>query len=801
MNILKHIPFLRTLSLGVGLAMGLVLASKVYFEQSFDDCYTDADRIFYLNEAAVLNGEYGVWAKVPGGVAPKLAKDYAEVEEGTRFFFRDGDKVKLGKTGDFVKVEPVMLADSSFAHILSTPVIAGNMPRTLDIKNQVAISQSLARRLYQGSGDRNAAARELLGKTVCVKDLGDSIAFTIGAVYEDYPLNATWRPEMIYSLESMLTFGMYDGRNDLMGNDMYYGLVKLKTAADSSRVTQRLGKFAEDNFGDYAEQLKKMRFSFSIRPFTDLRSTDTGSRSTLLILGFVAFALLLTSVLNYLLGIVSQSVTRAKEMAVRKCYGAGKRDFYLTMLLEAVVQTVLAVAIAAIVILAFRGTIESLSGSRLEALFTGRPLLLAIAIVLSIVAVITIVPAEIYQRVPVSVAFRSAGAKKHQWKRGLLCVEFVAVAFLLVALATVSMQYQRLVNADLGFDYDNLEIVSLYNNNKQEKRLLMSELRKLPQVADACFATSNPLVGFSGNNIYVKGHEDDAFNCNDGMFVDDHWANVLGLKLTSGTGFSEQSADYSEVIVDQRFIETARKTFGVALHPGDRVMNTAHEGEDGGMTIRGVVENIEIGSFQQTQSSKMLKYRPMIVAYCNPSNSVRNFDFIFIRHKQMDVNSLKAVNSVIERTLSDNVPIYETAESQIRSNYEDAKNTRSIVLLGGLITLLIALTGLIGYTIDEVRQRRKEIAVRRVNGAQMAEVRRMFVRKTMWLAVPSVCVGALLAVVAMERWEQQFAINIGMPWWQALVAVALTLLVIAAVTAFYVQRYAGQNPADSLRTE
>ena len=123
------------------------------------------------------------------------------------------------------------------------------------------------------------------------------------------------------------------------------------------------------------------------------------------------------------------------------------------------------------------------------------------------------------------------------------------------------------------------------------------------------------------------------------------------------------------------------------------------------------------------------------------------------------------------------------------------------MLVGGLVSLIIALLGLVGYTIDEVRRRAKEIAVRRVNGAQFSQIREMFIRDVMWIAGPSVAVGCVLAGIVAARWEQQFSIQAGLPWWVFAVTFISVLGIITIVSDVYVQIVANRNPAESIKTE
>ena len=119
---------LKIMTLGVGLAVGLVLASKVCFEKTFDDFYKDADRIYYLNEAIELNGRYQVYSQVAGGVAPKMKEYFPQIEEATRFtYIFETASMVMSESDKRVDIGPVCLGDTSLFRILDRKCLAGNL--------------------------------------------------------------------------------------------------------------------------------------------------------------------------------------------------------------------------------------------------------------------------------------------------------------------------------------------------------------------------------------------------------------------------------------------------------------------------------------------------------------------------------------------------------------------------------------------------------------------------------------------------------------------------------------------------
>lgn len=195
---------LKIMTLGVGLAVGLVLASKVCFEKTFDDFYKDADRIYYLNEAMELNGIYRVYPQVAGGVAPKMKEYFPQIEEATRFtYIFETASLIMPESDKRVDAGLTCLSDTSFFKVLDRKCLAGNLTEPLGIEANVVISSKLATKMAAAltSGkkmDEKAAAAAVLGQKFTIAGDTQKYELTVGGVYEEFPLNSSYRLDMIH---------------------------------------------------------------------------------------------------------------------------------------------------------------------------------------------------------------------------------------------------------------------------------------------------------------------------------------------------------------------------------------------------------------------------------------------------------------------------------------------------------------------------------------------------------------------------------------------------------------------------
>ena len=314
---------LKIMTLGVGLAVGLVLASKVCFEKTFDDFYKDADRIYYLNEAMELNGIYRVYPQVAGGVAPKMKEYFPQIEEATRFtYIFETASLLMPESDKRVDAGLTCLSDTSFFRVFDRKCLAGNLTEPLGIEANVVISSKLATKMAAAltSGkkmDEKAAAAAVLGQKFTIAGDTQKYELTVGGVYEEFPLNSSYRLDMIVSMPSIGHF-MYDGSENMVGNDRYIGFIKLKKGIDPGEIENGLPGFMDKHMPMDELRAAGYEMKLPIKPFVKFHEEDETQRNMTLVLAFVAFALLLTSMLNYLLIVLSSAAIRAREMALRK---------------------------------------------------------------------------------------------------------------------------------------------------------------------------------------------------------------------------------------------------------------------------------------------------------------------------------------------------------------------------------------------------------------------------------------------------------------------------------------------------
>ncbi len=788
MNVLKSLHqrgqhnWIKILCLATGLATGIVLIGKAGFEQSWDNFFPTSDRIYVVYEDVIRNGEYIHYSQTPGAVAPGLKRYCPQVEAATRYTGFAWDMPLVTDDDKRVRTN-FSLVDSCFFDVFPFRVLAGNAKKVLSQVECCMIPLSLAEKL---AGAANPL--ELVGKKVFYNKRG-GWALTIGGIYEDVPLNSRLHGLEVMVSMPTITEVIYDGRDNWVGNDRYMAYVRLAEGITPDDLKPQIEKMRHDNMPE--DQLKKagVDLGFSVRPLRDYHKNDEGTRRMTWILSLLATVLIGCAVLNYLLLVIGGISRRAREMAVHMCYGAEARHIYRMVIAESTVHLLLSVALAALLLLLAKDTVEELVGAPLAVLLTTGSNVWVIVTTFIVVLLVTgLVPGYIYTHVPVAAAFKHYRQSYRLWKLLLLGLQFASATFLIVLLIVVGRQYRMMVNDNPGYDYATLGSVLKDGVSSEQCQLAMEELRKLSCVKGVTMAYANLTEHQSGDNIYLPGSERENMNIADLYYVGDGYFDVMGIPIVSGRTFTEQADTLREVMVSRQFEERMKQIAGWDRAVGKQIICTSFEGP---YTIVGVYEDTRIGSITSPDT------RPSLCYYSRKPDQMH---YILIRFQSME--GLEEANKLVKELMTDNPDIAVTPYNQMVTElYTDAHRFRTTVMIGGLVALLIALIGLVGYLAGEIGRRQKEIAIRKVNGATITDVLRLFQTDILRVALPAVVIGAVGAWYVARLWLEQFSEKTALSPLIFIGGALVVIAVILSVVCLGCYRVASSNPVDYLKNE
>ena len=777
---------IKVLSLGVGLAVGIVLIAKVFFELSYDSFYKDIDRVYNINTWYSMQGEEKDYGQVSGAVAVGFMEEIPGVEAGTRTTFVFNGDTYLDEDGNKLK-GTLVCADTCFFQVFDRPILAGDPVKALGKWGSVMVSRSFAEKILRSAQDDIST---VIGKQIYNEDMSD-LKLTIEGVFEDFPKNGTLDYDILLSMD---TYGKQSTDNWL-GNDRYKGYVKLMPGVDPATLTDAIRKMQEAH--QPLEQIEAQGTSlrYFLKPFSKMHTSDPEVKSQVILLSIVAALLILISLLNYILIVISSMVKRSKEVGVRKCYGAEGKHIYGMLTKEALLHIVLSMALAAVIIFAGRSIVENLLGVPFTTLLVPQSIV-AIGAVLAFVLIISIVvPAELYQRIPVYAALKNYTENSRNWKLGLLGIQVLINVFLVVMMLIIGRQYQKVSHADTGYDYDNLYYISIFDGDRQAITRAVRALESLPEVSGVATAYNLPYNGSNGDNVYLPDDDRELFNIADQYECSGGFYDLMGIEFLEGRA----PRDSSEIVVDEKFVKKiAEFTDWSDGAIGKQVFITGHDrsrnSERSYFTISGVYKSYIIGNLTGVDE------RPSALFYGDIGSMSSWMPHVMFKLRDSST-SLGMAKEALESALEGREINIFSYEEQMRAAYDDSKKMRNTMALGSVFSLLIALLGLIGFIKDESLRRSKEMAVRKINGATTQDILGIFAIDIMKLSAVMAVIACVGAFFVARRWLEQFAEKVSLNPILFIGGAVLVLLIVLGVVILNCLRIASANPVESLKNE
>ena len=798
--------WIKVLSLGIGLAVGIVLIAKVFFELSYDSFYKDIDRVYTINTWVSMQGSDKDYGQVSGAVAVGFMEEVPGVEAGTRTTFVFNGDTYLDEDGNKLRAT-LVCADTCFFKVFDRPILAGDPVKALSKWGSVMVSRSFAEKLVDSSAspqndnavaspqnDNNvilSAAKDLssvIGKQIANADM-DGLKLTIEGVFEDFPKNGSLSYDILLSME---TYGKQSTDN-WNGNDRYKGYVKLMPGVDPNTLTDAIRKMQEAHQPLERIEAQGNSFKYFLKPFSKMHTSAPEVRQQVILLSIVAALLILISLLNYILIVISSMVKRSKEVGVRKCYGAEGKHIYVMLTKEASIHILLSLALAAIIIFAGRSIVENLLGVPFTTLLVPQSMVAIGAVILFVLIISIVVPAELYQRIPVYAALKNYTENSRNWKLALLGVQVLINVFLVVMMFIIGRQYQKVTNADTGYDYDNLYYISLFDGDRQAVTRAVRALESLPEVTGVATAYNLPFQGSNGDNVYLPDDNRELFNIADQYECSSGFYDLMDIEFLEGRA----PRDSSEIVVDEKFVKKmAEFTDWSDGAVGKQVFITGHDrsrdAEQSYFTISGVYKSYIIGNLTGVDQ------RPSALFY----GEIGSMSF-WMPHVLFKVQpaSLAKVKEALEQALDGREINIISYEEQMRAAYDDSKKMRNTMAIGSVFSLLIALLGLIGFIKDESLRRSKEMAVRKINGATTRDILGVFSMDIMKLSIAAALIACIGAFFVARRWLEQFAEKVSLNPLYFIGGTVLVLAIVLGVVVLNCLRIARANPVESLKNE
>lgn len=779
----KVITVINVAGLAIGMACFILILLFVKDELNYDSFHVNKDNIYRLITFTTQNKTTSYGTNTQVAAAPALKREISDVKDAVRLLSRQNQLVTY-KDKKFM--EEIIYADPGFFRMFSFPLIAGDVPSALKDPYTVVLTESAAKK-YFGNEDP-------VGKSLRVRNDFDC---RITAVAKDLPENTDIKGKIFISLSTVLQRAAKDSVfleqqwGYFMDNNTYVQLRDRSLAG----VNTALKPFADLHIGKIAKQFG-FEFAFRLQPLRNMHlhpdGDDTNNRNLRMIYIYIAIAvfIILIACINFMNLVTARANERLKEVGLRKVMGAHRRSLIGQFLTEAVLLSLTAFAAALLLAQLFLPAFNNITDKSLL-LFNRQQLpVLGLSLLVGLLAGLV---AGSYPAFYLS-GFVPVAALKGAFQRfrdraflrkALVVSQFAIAIILIVSTIVVYSQLRYWQQKDLGFDQEHLVNIYLSPDKNQ---LIKSELLRLPEVRHASLSNLLPGQGIgSWNPIAREGDSDDKTIVAGVITSDFDLVKTFDMKLLQGRDFSPKlTTDSTGVFIIN---ESAAKKLGLEKPVGSRI-----EWRPGGTVLKGTV----IGVVRDFNFSSLQSLVEPVIYFNQPGDA----NVLTLRlgpgdlHKQMQ--RIEAQWKRVE-------PVYPFKYSFIgddlaKQYLREARLGQLFGIFAGL-SIFIACMGLLGLSILIARQRMKEIGIRKVLGASIANITALLSGDFLKLVILALVIATPVAWYAMNKWLEDFAYRIHVTWWMFALAGLAAILIALITISFQSIKAALMNPVRSLRSE
>ena len=775
----KSFSFINISGLAIGMAGAVLILLWLQNEVSFDKFHKNKNDLYQVYGLTGNTDGHAVAIDVTSQpMAPALKQNYPEVEAATRvadvssFLFTADNKSFTNIKGDFV--------DPSFLSMFTFPLIDGNKNDQLKNVYSITITQKLAQKLF---GNEDA-----MGKIIRIDSVDN---FTVTGILKNLPSNTRFDFEYLLPWDYLKKI---DWNNDtwLSNNTPTYVLLKPKTdiAAFNAKIKDITKR--ETGRNDVWTQ-----FLFPLSQwhlYSDFKNgKPAGGRiETVRTFGIIALFILLIACINFINLSTARSEQRAKEVGIRKVAGAGKVLLIGQFIVEAFLTACIAGVIALLIVQLTLPSFNRLINAQLSIPYSsGYFWLCALAFI-----VITSLLAGSYPAFYLS-SFKPISIFKKQFKKNnstisprkvLVVLQFTFAIILIISTIAIRNQVVYAQDRDKGYSNNNLVKVDFVGDINKNYALIKQDLLS-SGIASSVTKTMTDIVqgGFHSWGLrWPSEIPKDTVTTITIYSEDANMVKTAGLHLLEGRDIdiNKYPADSFSILLN----ESAVKTMGLK-NPLGQIINNPFDKTD--WHVVGVVKDY-------VQGSPYAKVPPTVIY---GPGAWFNTMYIKFNTTNSTASDLTQTEKIFKKYNAAYPFDYIFVDEQYAKQFDDEQRTKTMAGLFAALAIFISCLGLFGLSAYVAESRVKEIGVRKVLGASVANIAGLLSFDFIKLVIVSIIIATPVAWFAMNKWLDDYSYRISIGWGIFFVAGVLAILIAVITVSFQAIKAAVANPVKSLRSE
>ena len=799
-NLRKHkfYSFINILGLSIGLTSFILISLYVKDELSYDLFHPDVNQMYRMDFTGSINGNDFVTALASVPTAATMLEEYPEVTEAVRLRQQGERILKIKDSEQSFKVEDVTFADANFFEFFNFTLIAGDVKTVLERPNTIAISESVAKKIF---GNSNPIGQELL--------ISNEHDYEVTGVYADMPPQSHFHFDIILAME-----GLEEAKSQFWLSFNFNTYIKLSEGSNPGILEAKFPALIEKYIGPEVEQFMGATMEefaeagnvagFSLFPVKDIHLYSdklgdlepNGDINYVYIFSAIAGFILLLACINFMNLATARSASRAKEVGVRKTMGAYKSHLIKQFLSEAImiclVSFLIALALSAIALPAF----EELSNKTLYLadLFSPFFVVTMSGIMLLVGLLAGSYPAfylSAFKPVDVLKGKLTLGMKSGGIRSILVVLQFTVSIIMIVGTAIVFDQLAFIQNKKLGFNKDQVIMIDDAWLLGDKISAYKTEALRDTKVLSGTVATFLPVNTTNNNNLWFKGQSAGSGESHvlHNYRIDEDYIETLGMEMTLGRSFSREFPnDTTKILIN----EVAAGQLGFE-NPIGQFMSTYGGSQENPTSdvfqIVGVVKNFHYQSLRD-------RIDPLIFMLDDARG------YISFRIKTEDISSTIAHLRSTWDEFSAGQPFeYTFLDQEFNLLYENEEQISEIFGVFAFLSIFIACLGLYALAAFTAEQRTKEIGIRKVLGATIMSIITLLSKEFSRLVIISFILAVPVAYYFMSQWLADFEYRTVVKWQTFIIAGVVAFLVASLTMGSQSYQAARVNPARSLKDE
>jgi len=798
--------------LSLGIASATLIFLYVHDEINYDSIHPDYKRIYELGVSIInKDGSKESFGQTPGGWASTLKEKLPEVESYIKFWAvgfphsihdKSTDRIILNQDGE------LYWTDGNPGEIMFFPLVRGNPGRVLENSNSMVISESAAKALF---GDEDPMNRVLAIKHPWTTS-GKEVEFVVTGVFKDYPANTFFRPKYllnIYGIKSVFNSRNTDFEKWINGTKLYSGFfytyLRLKDKPDVAAINRELIKLADITAqSDSAFYASGSKIVPLLKPLAETHFDETvnwtlvdqtASKKTLTILAGIAILIVIMASINYMNLATARSVSRAKEVGIRKTLGSKRRILAWQFMQESALTTLLALIVSVILILFFLPYFNQFTGKTfsLNALTNT----FAIFIILGLTILITLLGGSYpalylsgFQPIEVLKGKFSGGRGADGLRRFLVTFQFIVAILLTISTHAIIRQMNFMQKSKLNEQGDQLLSIrygTVAPNNKYPA--LKNALLKDKDIEFVTIANHLPRHDYFGDmaSQFRFGESEDKVYPWSRLDGDFDFSQTYNLELVGGRFFDDgNSADSNNVILNERAVAELHKTNSEVIGVGVENMESKHKGK-----VIGVVKDFPFQSAYHALNPLVITSRP---------NQMDRIVYI-----KLPIGKMADKIKFIEETWKAVIPgvgfDYWFVSDEFNRLYKNERKISSLSKVFAVLAMCITTLGLYGLASYLAEQKTKEIGIRKVLGATVTRIAVLFIAIFLKIFIIAAIIAVPVSYYFVNEWLTTFVYRIPLSATIFIAGTVVILLLTLISITYETVKAARTNPVNALKHE